>query len=266
MSLTGPWAHPAMLTAADRASHHVLMTVTSERVGNSLIRDNRRSGPAAVAIIVAMVVLLVSEAVAAAAWHNPAYSYADYWVSDLGVPGPPVMFKGHLIHSPLSLVLNTGFVVNGALVILAGILLLRPRGQGRMPRWQLRLVIAYGLGLIMPANFHEKPDWMFPFPALGATLIMATGNIATFLTGRLGARLGLPTWLARTFTVLGAFGLISFVVMQVAAAANGSALPHNIGTLERCAAYPLLIAQFAAGIALLVESARLRRGDLVLAR
>ena len=89
---------------------------------------------------------------------------------------------------------------------------------------------------------------------------MAGGNIATFLTGRLGARLGLPTWLARTFIVLGAVGLVFFLIMQIDAAVMGSAaLPSNIGTLERGAAYPLILAELAAGIALLADSARLRR-------
>lgn len=236
------------------------MTAASHRAGNDLIRDTRRDVPAAIALLAAVAVFLVAETVAAAAWDNPAYSYSSDWVSDLGVPGPGTMFKGHPIHSPLALVLNLGFIVNGALVVLAGVLLLRPRGQGRTPRWQLRLLIGYGLGMIIAANFHEAPAWMFPFHALGATLIMAGGNIATFLTGRLGARLGLPTWLARTFIVLGAVGLVFFLIMQIDAAVMGSAaLPSNIGTLERGAAYPLILAELAAGIALLADSARLRR-------
>ena len=248
------------------------MTVGSLRVGNDpktghdLIRDTRRNVPAAIALLVAAVALFAAEIISAAAWDNPAYSYANNWVSDLGVPGPPVMFKGHLIHSPLALVLNMGFYINGALVILAAVLLLSPRGQGRLPHWQRRLVFVYGLGLFIAATFHEAPPWMFPFHALGATLIMAGGNVATFLTGRLGARLGMPTWLARVFMVLGAVGFTSFLIMQVAAAANGPVLPPDIGALERFAAYPLLLAELAAGIALLAESARLRRRNPALTR
>jgi hypothetical membrane protein len=247
-------------------AHHAFMTAVSQKAGNDMIRDTRRNIPAAMALLVAAATFLVAETIAAAAWHNPAYSYADDFVSDLGVPGPPTTFKGHVIHSPLALVLNTGFVVNGALVILAGVLLLRPRGQGRLPLWQRRLVIGYGLGMIIAANFHEVPAWMFPFHAFGATLIMASGNIATFLTGRLGTRLGLPTWLARMFMVLGAVGLISFLIVQVdAVVVDSTALPPNIGTLERLAAYPLLLAQLAAGVGLLVEAARQRSRSLALA-
>jgi hypothetical membrane protein len=231
-----------------------------------MIRDTRRNVPAAIALLVAAVAFFVAETVAAAAWDNPPYSYADDFVSDLGVPGPPVVFKGHLVHSPLALVLNLGWVVNGALVVLAVLLLVRPRGQGALARWQRRFVIVYAVGLLIAATFHEAPAWMFPFHALGATLVMAGGNIATFLTGRLGGRLGLPTWLSRTFMVLGAVGLIAFLVVQVdATVVDSNALPPGIGTLERVAAYPLLIAQLTAGMALLGEAARLRRGNLALA-
>jgi hypothetical protein len=41
--------------------------------------------------------------------------------------------------------------------------------------------------------------------------------------------------------------------------ADSSALPPNIGTLERFAAYPLIFTELVAGIALLIDSARLRR-------
>ena len=130
-----------------------------------------------------------------------------------------------------------------------------------MPRWQFRLFIGFGIGLTTAAFLHESPAWMLPFHALGATLAMGGGNIAIFLTGLLGARLGLPTWLARTFIALGAVGLAFFLVVQVLAVAR-AALPHGIGALERGAAYPVLATQILVGVSLLVESARLRRRSL----
>jgi hypothetical membrane protein len=243
------------------------MTATALRAPTDQLRDIRRNVPAAIALLAAVVVFFVAETVAAAAWKNPAYSYSDDFVSDLGVPGPAVSFKGHVVHSPLAAVLNAGFVINGALVVLAAALLLRTRRQGRLARWQFRLVIGYGLGLFIAASFPESPAWRFPLHALGATMIMTCGNLATFVTGRLGARLGLPTWLARAFMVLGAVGVIAFLLVQVdATVVDSSALPPNIGTLERFAAYPLIVTELVAGIALLVESARLRRRDLALIR
>jgi len=243
------------------------MTATLERKPDTnKIRETGRNVPAAIALLLAVTAILVAEATAAAAWDSPAYSYADDFVSDLGVPGPPVMFKGHMIHSPLSAVLNAGFIVNGALVALAAALLLRNRGEARMARWQFRMLMGYSLGLLIAAVLHESPAWSLPFHAVGAALIMCCGNIAVLLTGRLGVRLGLPTSLARLFTALGAFGLASFIALQVLVTVDATTLPHNIGTLERMAAYPILLAQIAAGVGLLAESGRLRRRHFALPR
>jgi hypothetical membrane protein len=234
------------------------MTVLPLEGTRATIRDTRRDVPAAIALLAAVVTFVLAETIAAAAWRNPRYSYADDFVSDLGVPGPPALFKGHLIHSPLAWVLNAGFVVNGALVVVAALLVLRPSGQGRVARWHIRVVISFGIGLFIAALFHESPAWMLPLHALGATLAIAGGNVATFLTGRLGLRLGLPNWLARVFTMLGAFGLVFFVVVQALVIVDSTVLPHYIGAIERLAAYPLLLAQLAAAIGLLAESSRLR--------
>jgi hypothetical membrane protein len=171
------------------------------------------------------------------------------------------MFKGHLIHSPLAWLLDAGFVVNGVLVAVAAVLLLRPAGQGRMAGWQRRLLIGFGIGLPMAAVLHESPAWMLPFHALGATLAMGGGNIAIFLTGLLAARLGVPR-LARVFMALGTVGLAFFLAVQVLALKDSAVLPHGIGALERGAAYPVLATEIIVGVGLLVESARLRNRSL----
>jgi hypothetical membrane protein len=240
----------------------VSMTSTSLKAGAGLLRDTSRSIAAAIALLAAAVMFFVAETVSAAAWHSPAYSYANDFVSDLGVPGPAVMFKGHLIHSPLAWLLDTGFVVNGVLVAVAAALLLRPAGQGRMAAWQRRLAIGFGIGLPLAAFLHESPAWMLPFHALGATLAMAGGNIAILLTGLLAARLGVPGWLARVFMTLGAVGLAFFLAVQVLVLKDSAVLPHGIGALERGAAYPVLATQIIVGVGLLVESARLRSRSL----
>lgn len=235
------------------------MTSTSPKAGTGLLRDTRRNIAAATALLSAVVMFFVAETVSAAAWHSPAYSYANDFVSDLGVPGPLVMFKGHPIYSPLAWLLDAGFVADGVLVAVAAVLLLRPAGQGRMAAWQRRLGIGFGIGLTMAAFLHESPAWSLPFHALGATLAMGGGNIAIILTGLLGARLGVPGWLARGLTALGTVGLAFFLVVQVLALTDSAVLPHGIGALERGAAYPVLVTQLIVGVGLLIESARLRK-------
>lgn len=237
------------------------MTSTSAPTTTGLIRDRSRNVPAGIALLAAAGFFLLAETISAAAWNHPAYSYANDFVSDLGVPGSHVVFGGHLIDSPLAWLLDAGFVVNGLLVALAAALILRPHGEGRMARWQMRLFAGFGLGLTTAAFLHESPAWMLPLHALGATLAMGGGNIAILLTGLLAARLGLPTWLARTFMALGAMGLASFLLVQVLAL-DRTTLPHGIGALERGAAYPVLATEILVGVSLLIESLRLRRRAL----
>ena len=240
-------------------------TTTSSRKSTEPLRDTRRNIPAAIALLGAVVTFFVAEAIAAAAWHHPTYSYAADFVSDLGVTGPAVMFKGHLIHSPRAVVMNAGFVVNGVLVALAAMVVLRRRVEDQLARWHRRLLVGYGVGLVTAAFFHEWPSWSFPLHALGATLSIGGGCVAVLLTGRLGDRLDLRTWLANTFTSLGVLGLFFFLVVQVVALVNPT-LPSYIGALERLAAYPVAAAELIAGVGLLAESARLRAEILVRAR
>jgi len=163
--------------------------------------------------------------------------------------------------------MNTAFVVNGALVILAAALLLRPSGQGRLANWQRWLVIGYSLGLFTIASFPEAPvAWMLPLHALGTSVVVLSGNLAVFVTGRLGTHLGMPTWLARAFMTIGAFGFVMFFVVQAFFVVDSPILPPNIGTLERLAVYPLPFVQFVVGTALLVAAARVRRLNLALTR
>src|SRR5262249_59497060 len=81
--------------------------------------------------------------------------------------------------------MNTAFVVNGALVILAAALLLRPRGKGWLANWQRWLVIGYSLGLFTIAFFPDAPvAWRLPLHALGTSVVLLCGDLAVFLTRR----------------------------------------------------------------------------------
>ena len=115
------------------------------------------------------------------------------------------------------------------------------------------------------APFPEAPvAWMLPLHAFGTALTVLSGNIGVFATGRLGTHLGMPTWLARAFMTLGAFGFVMFFVVQAFFVLDSPILPPNIGTLERLAVYPLPFVQFVVGTALLVAAARVRRLNLAL--
>jgi hypothetical protein len=128
-------------------------------------------------------------------------------------------------------------------------------------------VIGYSLGLFTIAAFPEAPvAWMLPLHALGTALTVLSGNLAVFATGRLGTHLGMPTWLARAFMTIGAFGFVMFFVVQAFFVLYSPVLPPNVGTLERLAVYPLPLVQLVVGTALLVAATRVRRWNLALTR
>jgi hypothetical protein len=54
----------------------------------------------AAAFLLGPVIYLAAEAIAAAAWKTPTYSYADNWISDLGSATAGV-FQGRELNSPL---------------------------------------------------------------------------------------------------------------------------------------------------------------------
>jgi hypothetical membrane protein len=108
-----------------------------------------------VLVILAAAQYLVLEAVSAAAWHTPAYSYAVNFISDLGNPVAGDVFDGRVINSPLHLMMDTAFVVQGALFIAAGVLLAGTI-TGRVSRVLLILALVHGVGVILVGLFQES--------------------------------------------------------------------------------------------------------------
>lgn len=84
---------------------------------------------AAAALLAGPVVYLTAEAISAAAWKNPTYSYTRDWISDLGSTTRGV-FQSRLIDSPLHTVMNTGFILQGILYAAGTIALARCRHAG----------------------------------------------------------------------------------------------------------------------------------------
>ena len=198
---------------------------------------------AGLALIVAPVVFWTGEAVAAHAWTDPAYSYTLNYISDLGVTSPAV-FNNNVVNSPDSWALNGAWIINGLLVLWAATLAPGFRSAGRLGRWMYGLTVAYAVGLVTIAFFHEAPAWMFPFHLAGAVAAIGGGNVAVILTTIQSRRLRWSPVLTAILAVTAAAGSVFFVLQ---------ALPHEaVGAIERGAAYPVLAAQLIGGIALLL--------------
>ncbi|GAB3929466.1 hypothetical protein GCM10029976_029150 [Kribbella albertanoniae] len=204
---------------------------------------------AALALSVAAIQYVVLEAVTAAAWENPAYSYAHNNISDLGVPSCGGEMGGRLICSPLHTLMNTSFIVQGLLFGLAAVLLYRLL-PGRRPWIYAVLGLVHALGFLLVGLFHGSPeaagaDGGLIVHIFGAALLIVGGNAASIVVGH-RLRATHPRW-GIAGIALGLLGLLSLAVMG---AVGGSTIAS---AFERGSVYPIIAAEFIAGIALLVS-------------
>ena len=170
---------------------------------------------AAVAWICAAVLYVGSEAVAASAF-SPNYSYADNYISDLGVSVCGTIFDGRAICSPLHALMNADFAFQGVAFLGAAIAIARA-----VPTRTRYAFVAFaalnGVGNLLIGSFPENAPGRlggtFNFHVLGALLAILFGNatalmsVWTFAGLRLArvhraACIALPTIAALSFTML----------------------------------------------------------------
>lgn len=211
---------------------------------------DKRSLSARILLIAGAMVFFVTEFITAAAWSHPAYSYTYDFISNLGVRGPSTLFGQYMI-SPLSWLMNTGFVTFGVL-LFAGISLL-PLKRG-WQRWTILLLgLLLAIGGIFVGVFHGSGEALAngtgAYHSMGAFLAFISGNV---LFGLLGTkRVGLPIdakarGLLRILGSLGLLCTVLYVVLLIASPDNHPII--IIGLIERGAVYPMLISALYLGI------------------
>jgi hypothetical membrane protein len=201
----------------------------------------RRAGAA---LIAAVLISLIAEAVVAAAWDRRPYSYIDDYVNFLGSPFVGE-FRGFLISSPLWWLMSAAWIVSGTLVAAASIALSR-----RLTGWRRRTVAALGvaqaIALILFAVFPLGParfdDGTLVLYLIGAFLSIIAGNALAIVTGLSIGALGLPRWLAIVSIALGGIGLLNIPVTY-------GWTPT--GLAERISLYSYLLWALITGLALL---------------
>ncbi len=203
---------------------------------------------AAAAFLLGPVIYLAAEAIAAAAWKSPSYSYADNWISDLGSATAGV-FQGRQLDSPLHAIMNTGFIVQGILFGIATVLLSRTL-NGRPRTFTAVTGTVTMIGYILVGTFHgslqAQQNGTLPLHFTGATLAILGGNVLALVLG-LHWRKTSPTRLIGLVSiVLGTFGLASVTALFLTFNAG---LPS--GAIERGSVYTIVIWQLAVAAALL---------------
>ncbi|MFI9387886.1 DUF998 domain-containing protein [Kutzneria sp. NPDC052558] len=201
-----------------------------------------------VALAVAALWYLIAEAITASAWKNPPYSYSRNAISDLGVPSCGGELQGRVICSPLHGVMNSAFILQGVLFVVAAVLLFRLL-LGRM-RWvYLFLALVQGVGIVVVGLIHGSPEslanGMMVWHGLGAFMAILGGNLVFVVIGGHILRRRTETWLGITEVALGVIGLVAAVVLAM----NWDA-PYA-AVYERISVYPIIVAQLIAGIVLI---------------
>jgi hypothetical membrane protein len=207
------------------------------------ISRTRWAGPALVA---AVLIDLIAEAVVAAAWDRRPYSYVDDYVNFLGSPFTGE-FRGYLISSPRWWLMSLAWIVAGTLIAAASIALGR-RLTGRLRRIVPALGIVQAVALILFAVFPLGParmhDGTLVLYLAGAFLSIIAGNALAIATGAGGRQLGLPRPVALTGMIAGVVGLLNIPLTY-------GWVPT--GLAERISLYSYLLWALITGIALIAR-------------
>ena len=216
------------------------------RNGDSAIASSRtRAGLAGAAWLLAGLVFIVGEAIAATQF-TPGYSYAVNYISELGAVGC-VDKDGTPACSPLGEMMNVVFIASGLLfgvaAVLASTLL-----SGRARIVQLALGVAHAVGLVLVGVFHGgafvRQDGTAVFHVLGAFLAIVCGNLAIATTPL--AAFGAPAGLRRVGLWLAVAGIGGLIVLVIAGATK-TFIPPGDGAWERLSVYTITAWEFVVG-------------------
>ncbi|MFJ2902748.1 DUF998 domain-containing protein [Streptomyces sp. NPDC087212] len=210
----------------------------------------------ALVLVVNAVQWVVAEAITAAAWTDPPYSYVRNYISDLGVSDCGTQFQGRVLCSPDHTLMNVSFIAEGVLFAL-GIVLLARLVEGRVRRVVIALALAHAVGLVLVGLFHGSANGPQAGLALhvgGAAVGIICANTLVIMAGSLR---GLGASKAyRVFSVtVGVLGLVSEALTGVSAS--------TAGAFERGGVYSWLLWSTVTGVLLLVRDRRATRRDVL---
>ena len=202
----------------------------------------------AAAFLTGSAVYLAAEAIAASAWKQPPYSYANNWISDLGSATAGV-FQGRELNSPLNAVMNSGFIIQGLLFGI-GVLLLSRTITGRSRTFTAVMGLLVTIGYILVGTFHgslqAQQNGTLPLHFTGATLAILGANLLSLVLGIHWRKTPDTRSIGITSIFVGAFGLAAMVTLLLT---FGAGVPS--GAIERASVYTIVIWQIAVAIALL---------------
>lgn len=219
-------------------------------IGSVASSTARSSATAGICWVLAGVVYLLAEALAASAF--PHYSYAGNYISDLGIPDIE-MLGNRPIDSPLHMVINIAFVIQGLLFAAAAMVAARSL-KLRLRPGIFSLAVIHAVGMVMIAVVHGGQHNI----ELGLSGVHLLGALFAFLGGHLTAIIMGISLLLRyrarlvgiVSIVVGVTGILGIVMLQI----DVQALPEMIlpdGTWERIGMYAIVVWEVFVGSVLL---------------
>jgi hypothetical membrane protein len=194
-----------------------------------------------------------AELVTAAAWQHPHYAPLYNWVSHLGLTGPRQVTFQQVGYSPLGAVMDAGWVLYGAMLVVATVLLFDVR-KGVAPVVISVLPIVSGIGVSLVGIFQGSnanvANGLIAFHQIGAQSVMVAGNVIAIIVGNVGSRIGLSPKRCTVNILLGVVGLASFTVFMTDVSTGWM---WNVGMFERGAIYPIMISHVLLGRDLLAN-------------
>ncbi|MGY4718767.1 DUF998 domain-containing protein [Naumannella huperziae] len=214
----------------------------------------RRGGRLRIVGLTALTITIqyfVIEAIVAGAWIDPAYSYVNNYISDLGAPRCAT-FADRAVCSPLHALMNASFLFQAVLVAVAVATLgPRLRSPGRWLVIILGSITAIGMAMvgIFPGSVVEDLGSDPLLHGTGAMLAILGGNLTVLCVG-IVARRG-PLLAAGSF-VAAAVGLFAVLAQTV----FGTDLGLGRGGVERLMVNPWLVWAIVVGVLGLVRRRR----------
>jgi hypothetical membrane protein len=204
------------------------------------------------AFLAGSAVYLAAEAITAAAWNSPTYSYADNFISDLG-SATSGTFQGRELNSPLHAVMNSGFIVQGVLFGIATVLLARVI-NGQLQRFTTAMGVLITIGYLMVGTFHgslqAQQNGTLPLHFTGATLAILGANLLAVRLGIFWRRTSETRRLGVISLALGTLGLVAATVLGLTFDAD---VPS--GLIERVSVYTIVAWELAVAVTLLRQPA-----------
>src|SRR5579884_740340 len=174
----------------------------------------------------------IIQLIAAAAWHNPAYSWRNNTISDLGNTACGSTISSRLVCSPLHTLMNAAFIALGLLMAAGALLIYQEFREKPGTLLGFSLMAMAGFGTLLVGLFPENTVRLLHI--LGAGLPFLLGNISLVILSF--SLYKISRWMRLYTFISGAAALAALALLL-----SRHYVDLGIGGMERLVSYPQTI-------------------------